>query len=70
MNVKLKKIGKNKFITDKNGEIESIVLPINEYNKLIELIEDYGLGFAMKEAEGDGYVNKEEALKILEDDKD
>jgi RelB Antitoxin len=69
MNIKLNKISKSKFITDENGEVESIVLPIDEYNKIIELIEDYGLGIAMKEAEGEGYVNREEALKILDDDK-
>ncbi|MEO8209642.1 MAG: antitoxin [bacterium] len=70
MNVKLKKIRDKKFITNEKGEVESIVLPINEYNKIIELIEDYGLGLAMKEAEGGGYVGKEAALKFLDNDKD
>ncbi len=70
MNTKLKKIAENKFITNETGEVESIVLPIDEYNRIIELIEDYGLGLAMKEAEGEGYVNKDEAMKILGNDKD
>ena len=70
MNVKLKKIIKKKFITNETGEVESIVLPISEYNRIIELIEDYGLGLAMKEAMGEGYVTKKEDLKILDDDKD
>ena len=63
--MKQKKIGKSKFITNENGVVESVVLPVNEYNIIIELIEDYGLGLAMKEAEEEGYVNKEMTLKIL-----
>lgn len=69
MKVKLKKNIIKKFITNETGEVESIVLPIEEYNKIIELIEDYGLGLAMKAAEKEGYLNKNEALKFLENDK-
>jgi len=69
MKVKLKKNIIKKFITNETGEVESIVLPIEEYNKIIELIEDYGLGLAMKVAEKEGYLNKNEALKFLENDK-
>ena len=69
MKVKLKKNIIKKFITNETGEVESIVFPIEEYNKIIELIEDYGLGLAMKVAEKEGYLNKNEALKFLENDK-
>jgi len=61
---------KEKFITDNNGEVESVILPIEEYNQIIELIEDFGLGLAMDQAKGEGFVSKEEALRLLEDDKD
>jgi hypothetical protein len=63
------KIGKEKFITNDSGKIESVVLSINDYNAIIELLEDYGLGIAMKEAENEGYLNKKEALKFLGNDK-
>ncbi len=63
------KIGKEKFVTNKSGKIESVVLPVDEYNKLIELIEDYGLGLAMKQVEADEFISKEKALKYLENDK-
>ena len=39
---------------------------IKEYEKLIELIEDYGLGLAMKEAEAEKVYEKEAALRYLE----
>jgi len=42
--LKQKKIGKSKFITNENGVVESVVLPVNEYNRIIEIIEDYGSG--------------------------
>lgn len=69
--VKLKhyKIGKEKFITNDSGNIESVIIPIKEYSVMLELLEDYGLGMAMREAENEGYVSKEEALKILGNDK-
>jgi hypothetical protein len=63
------KIGKEKFITNDSGKIESVVLPINEYNIMIELLEDYELGLAMRDSEKEGYVNKKDALKFLENDK-
>ncbi|MCB0725882.1 MAG: hypothetical protein R3A12_00675 [Ignavibacteria bacterium] len=63
------KIGKEKFITNDSGKIESVVLSIGDYNTIIELLEDYGLGLAMQEAEieseKEGYLNKKEALKFL-----
>lgn len=42
-----------KFITDSKGNVEFIVLPVNEYNHVMDLIEDYGLGLAMRETEGE-----------------
>ena len=54
------------YITNAQGEVEYVVLPLDKYSKLIEIIEDYGLANAMKEAEKDKTYSKEEALKILE----
>jgi hypothetical protein len=48
------------------GEPEFIVLPVDAYQQLIELIEDYGLGLAMQEAERDTRYNHEDALRFLE----
>jgi hypothetical protein len=70
MNAIFKKSYKEKFITDNNGEVESVILPIEKYNQIIELIDDYGLGLAMKQAKNEGFVSREEALRLLEDVKD
>jgi len=61
-----KKIGYEQYITNPKGEIEFVVLPIKEYEKLVELIEDHGLGMAIKEAEQDKLYKKEAALRYLE----
>ena len=66
MKTKSQKLGSEKFITDANGEIEYVILPLAEYEKLIDLLEDYGLGLAMKEVEGDKAFNKEQALRYLD----
>lgn len=62
----MKTLGYEKLITNAKGEIEFVAIPINEYEKLLELIEDYGLGLAIKEAEGDKLYSKEEAIRFLE----
>ena len=36
--------GDEKFITGVNGNIESVVLSISEYSKLVEILEDQKLG--------------------------
>ena len=56
------------FITDSKGKIQSIILDAKNYEMLIELLENYGLGLAMKEALNDKKYNKKEALKFLVDD--
>lgn len=66
LNAVPKKSGNEKYLTNARGEIEFIVLPIKEYEKLIELIEDYGLGLAMKAAEAEKVYEKEAALRYLE----
>ncbi len=61
-----KKLGSEKYITDASGEVEYVILPLVEYEKIIDLLEDYGLGLAMKEAEGDKTYDKEQALRYLD----
>jgi hypothetical protein len=62
----MRTLGFEKLITNAQGDIEFVVIPINAYEKLLELIEDYGLGLAMKAAEGEKLYSKDEALRSLE----
>lgn len=50
---KLKAVKNEQYITNAQGEVEYVVLPLDKYSKLIEIIEDNGLANAMKEAEKD-----------------
>ena len=63
---KLKIVKNEQYITNAQGEVEYVVLPLDKYSKLLEIIEDYGLANAMNEAEKDKTYSKEEALKIIE----
>ncbi len=62
----IQKLGFEKYITNRNGDVEFVVLPVSKYNEMVELIEDYGLGLAIKEAEGEKNYDKDEAIKYLE----
>lgn len=62
----MRTLGFEKLITNARGDIEFVAIPINEYEKLVELLEDYGLGLAIKAAEGDKLYSKEEAKRFLE----
>lgn len=55
------------FIAGKNGEVQYVIIPVDEYKILSNLLEDYGLGLAMQMAMKDTMYAKEEALKFLED---
>ncbi|NNM95923.1 MAG: hypothetical protein HKL88_10765 [Bacteroidia bacterium] len=55
------------FIAGKNGKIEYVVVPAKEYEILAEIVEDYGLGLAMKKALKDKMYSKKDALKFLGD---
>ena len=58
-------IGNEQFIKNNSGNVEFVVLPILEYEKILEMFEDYGLGLAIREAENDNTYSKEEAVRIL-----
>ncbi len=63
-----KQIADARFITNDKGEKEFAVIPITEYEQIIEMLEDYGLAEAMKVAEGGKLYGKAEAEKLLGDD--
>ncbi len=55
-------------ILDSKGEPEYVVLPVARYQKLLQLLEDYGLSQAIVEAENEIRYSKSEALALLEAD--
>ena len=62
----MRTLGYEKLITNAKGDVEFVAIPINAYEKLLELIEDYGLGLAMKAAEGEKLYSKDKALRFLQ----
>jgi len=56
------------LILDAEGQPEYVVLPVARYQKLLQLLEDYGLGQAILEAENEPQYSKSEALALLETD--
>jgi hypothetical protein len=57
-------INKN-YVLDTNQKPIAVQIPIAEFEKIEEILEDYGLPQLMKEVENDEILNKEEALKYL-----
>ena len=68
MDMTLQILGKEQYINNIDGKPEFIVLPIEVYQQLIEFIEDYGLGYAMQEAEKSSRFSKEAALEYLDNE--
>ena len=58
------KINKN-YVLDTNQNKIAVQIPIAEFERIEEILEDYGLAQLMNEAQGDETLNKEEALKYL-----
>ena len=57
-------INKN-YLLDSNQKPIAVQIPIAEFEKIEEILEDYGLAQLMDEVEDDETLNKEEALKYL-----
>ncbi len=57
-------INKN-YLLDKNQKPIAVQIPIAEFEKIEEILEDYGLAQLMDETKDDEILNKEEALKYL-----
>jgi hypothetical protein len=55
-----------KYITDENLNKIAVQIPIEEFEKLEDLIENYGLAKLMEETENDETLNKEDALKFYQ----
>ena len=56
------KITKN-YIIDENQQPIAVQIPIAEFQKIEEILEDYALGKLIEEVEGEERLSKEEALK-------
>ncbi|MGK7958369.1 MAG: hypothetical protein AB4063_24395 [Crocosphaera sp.] len=54
------------YVLDKDNNPIAVQIPIAEFEKLEEIIEDYGLGKLIEEVENDKLLSKQEALKYLE----
>ena len=57
-------INKN-YLLDSNQKPIAVQIPIAEFEKIEEILEDYGLAQLMDETKDDETLNKEEALKYL-----
>ncbi|MEH1786296.1 hypothetical protein [Nostoc sp.] len=54
------------LITDKQGQVLKVVLEFEEYQRLLDAIEDEGLYPAMQAVKGETPLNRNEALEELE----
>ena len=57
-------INKN-YVLDSDRQPIAVQIPIAEFEKIEEILEDYGLAKLMDEVEGDEILGKEEALNYL-----
>ncbi len=58
-------INKN-YVLDKDQKPIAVQIPITEFEKIEEILEDYGLGKLIEEVENDQILDKEKALQYLE----
>jgi hypothetical protein len=54
------------LITDTQGNVSKVIINFDDYQHLLELLEDQALYQAMKVTEGEMPMSREEALKELE----
>jgi hypothetical protein len=54
------------LIADTEGHVRKVVIDFSDYKRLLELIEDEGLTFAMMEVKDETPLSLDEALKELE----
>jgi len=55
-----------KYITDENLNKIAVQIPIEEFELLEDIIENYGLAKLIDETENDETLNKEDALKFYQ----
>ncbi len=58
------KINKN-YVLDSNRKPIAVQIPIAEFEKIEEILENYGLAQLMDEVEDDETLSKEQALEYL-----
>ncbi len=58
-------INKN-YVLDEDQKPIAVQIPIAEFEKIEEILEDYGLGKLIEEVEDDEILDKEKALQYLE----
>jgi hypothetical protein len=58
-------INKN-YVLDQNQNPIAVQIPISEFEKIEEILDDYGLGKLIEEVENDETLEKTAALKYLE----
>lgn len=56
------------FLTDSEGKVRDVVLPLEAYKRLIEAFEDEGLYQAMQVVRNETPLSLEAAMKVLEAD--
>jgi hypothetical protein len=56
------------LITDTQGNIRQVVLNFEDYQQLLEILEDETLYQAMKTTTSETPMNRDEALKALEEE--
>ncbi|CCI35105.1 hypothetical protein [Microcystis aeruginosa] len=54
------------YVLDKDKKPIAVQIPIAEFEKIEEILEDYGLGKLIEEVENDQILDKEKALQYLE----
>ena len=59
------KINKN-YVLDSNEKPIAVQIPITEFEKIEEILENYGLAKLMDEVEDEETLSKDEALNYLE----
>lgn len=53
------------LVTDSNGQVTKVIIPVDRYLEMIEQLEDEGLLRAMNETEFETPMSKEEAIQEL-----
>ncbi|NCR28818.1 MAG: hypothetical protein GPJ25_21880 [Microcystis aeruginosa LE13-04] len=54
------------YVLDKDQNPIAVQIPIAEFDKIEEILEDYGLEKLIEEVENDQILDKEKALQYLE----
>ena len=55
----------NEFLTDSSGQVQKVILRVEDYQRLIEALEDEGLYRAMQETRREKPLSREAALQYL-----